>query len=187
MSDPVFLLRATLLDTARAFVDDLLSRCESPIEELLLLALMRDLDWTISEVPGISIVGWPGVESHFIGQGAWLRHGIIMIAPQLEVTTSEGIYRIDLAAQYRHAPGAPPIYVAIECDGHEFHERTKEQAERDKRRDRSLQGAGWHVARFTGTEIWRDPHHVVAELLGLYRKLLALRGAAALSLHEGGA
>ena len=33
----------------------------------------------------------------------------------------------------------------MECDGHDFHERTKEQASSDKKRDRSLQAAGFLV------------------------------------------
>jgi very-short-patch-repair endonuclease len=44
----------------------------------------------------------------------------------------------------------------VECDGHEFHERTKEQASRDKERDRALQSAGFLVFRFSGADIWRD-------------------------------
>ncbi len=48
----------------------------------------------------------------------------------------------------------------MECDGHDFHERTKEQAQRDKARDRDLQMAGWQIARFTGAEIARSPQKV---------------------------
>jgi very-short-patch-repair endonuclease len=47
--------------------------------------------------------------------------------------------------------------VLVECDGHDFHEKTKEQAEKDKKRDRILQSAGFHIFRFTGSEIWRNP------------------------------
>lgn len=50
-----------------------------------------------------------------------------------------------------------PIRICVECDGHNFHERTKEQAARDKKRDRELTVAGWQVLRFAGSEIWRDP------------------------------
>jgi very-short-patch-repair endonuclease len=46
--------------------------------------------------------------------------------------------------------------LVIECDGHEFHERTKEQAKRDRSRDRRLQDAGLTVYRFTGSEIYRN-------------------------------
>jgi hypothetical protein len=47
--------------------------------------------------------------------------------------------------------------IAIECDGHEFHEKTRWQAEHDKRRDRYLALHSIVMFRFTGTEIWRDP------------------------------
>jgi very-short-patch-repair endonuclease len=47
--------------------------------------------------------------------------------------------------------------LVVECDGHDFHERTKEQAAKDRSRDRSLSGQGYDVFRFTGSELWRDP------------------------------
>lgn len=46
---------------------------------------------------------------------------------------------------------------AVECDGHDFHERTKEQAAHDRKRDRALLTEGIPTLRFTGSEIWRDP------------------------------
>jgi very-short-patch-repair endonuclease len=55
-------------------------------------------------------------------------------------------------------------WVAIECDGHEFHERTKEQAQHDRSRDRFFQSQGLAILRFTGSEIWRDPTKVVMEI-----------------------
>lgn len=48
-------------------------------------------------------------------------------------------------------------FLVIECDGHDFHERTKEQAKKDRERDRRLQELGFTVFRFTGSEIWADP------------------------------
>jgi very-short-patch-repair endonuclease len=47
--------------------------------------------------------------------------------------------------------------VIVECDGHDFHERTPKQAEHDRKRDRKLIELGYVVLRFTGREIWRDP------------------------------
>lgn len=47
--------------------------------------------------------------------------------------------------------------VIVECDGHDFHERTKEQAAKDRSRDREAQMQGFHILRFTGSELWRDP------------------------------
>jgi very-short-patch-repair endonuclease len=47
--------------------------------------------------------------------------------------------------------------VIVECDGHEFHEKTKEQARKDRSRDRELQRSGFKVFRFTGSEVFGDP------------------------------
>lgn len=47
--------------------------------------------------------------------------------------------------------------LVVECDGHDFHERTKEQAARDRAKDRALTLKGKDNFRFTGSEIWRDP------------------------------
>lgn len=55
------------------------------------------------------------------------------------------------------------IKIIIECDGHEFHEKTKEQAQHDKKRDRFLQEQGYRVYRFTGSEIYKTSGRVVAE------------------------
>jgi len=62
-----------------------------------------------------------------------------------------GPYRCDFALK-RH-----DRTVLVECDGHDFHERTKEQAARDRSRDRNLVADGFIVLRFTGSEIWANP------------------------------
>jgi very-short-patch-repair endonuclease len=54
--------------------------------------------------------------------------------------------------------------LVIEVDGHDFHEKTKEQAGRDKHRDRLLQKAGYKILRFTGSEVYNDPSAVVKEI-----------------------
>jgi very-short-patch-repair endonuclease len=61
--------------------------------------------------------------------------------------------------------------VAVECDGHNFHERTADQAKHDRRRDRYLQAKGWRVMRFTGSEIVRDVRGCVDELVELLNAL----------------
>lgn len=47
--------------------------------------------------------------------------------------------------------------LALECDGHDFHERSKAQAARDRKRDRTPVKAGIKVIRFTGSEIYNRP------------------------------
>lgn len=78
----------------------------------------------------------------------WLQNGQLWIVePQHEV----GRFRVDFALLGEHCK------IAVECDGHDFHEKTKHQAARDKSRDRELAAAGFTVLRFTGSEIWADP------------------------------
>ena len=43
--------------------------------------------------------------------------------------------------------------MVVECDGHPFHERTPEQASKDRRRIRTLNRLGIPVYPFTGTDV----------------------------------
>lgn len=62
-------------------------------------------------------------------------------------------------------------WLIVECDGHDFHERTKEQAAKDRARDREFQSAWFGVFRFTGSELYRDPYGKAGETLNwLFRK-----------------
>lgn len=56
-------------------------------------------------------------------------------------------------------------YVFVECDGHDFHERTKEQAERDRAKDRAIQLAGIPILRFTGREIHRNVNDCLLQIV----------------------
>jgi very-short-patch-repair endonuclease len=86
-------------------------------------------------------------------------------------------YRVDFAflgimPRSGSPDGWPAVRVIVECDGHDFHEKTKEQARRDKKRDRTLLANGFHVMRFTGSEIWQDAEACVKEVLGfIYSRL----------------
>ena len=73
-----------------------------------------------------------------------------------------GRYRADFVLSFLEIPESgmtlgTPMYLAVECDGHEYHEKTKEQARRDKARDRAFQAAGLPVFRYTGSELAADP------------------------------
>lgn len=77
------------------------------------------------------------------------------LIPQDEI----GQYRVDFMFGYSHAEDAlvpPRSCVVVECDGHDWHERTKDQAARDKKRDRYLQTQVGAVIHFTGSEIFRN-------------------------------
>lgn len=108
----------------------------TPIEEALLVALWRSAAWNLASP--IATLG---------PYAAYLQYEV------------EG-HRVDLAlisAERR---------IAVEADGHPWHERSPEQAARDRARDRALQRAGWMILRFTGTELVRDGGGCAREILG---------------------
>lgn len=69
-----------------------------------------------------------------------------------------GNYRLDFAIHLTAKKGGREIseWIGIECDGHDYHERTREQAKRDKSRDRELTASGIRMFRFTGSEIFEN-------------------------------
>lgn len=53
--------------------------------------------------------------------------------------------------------GKNRLKLVVECDGHEFHEKTVEQVNRDNERDYYLNMAGCDVLHFSGSEIYNAP------------------------------
>ena len=140
--------------------------CESPIEARFLLALvctcaMNDQALSIRDTKGTEV---------FVCAGA---HGdsVLIIQPQAVI----GKQRVDFALtltlthplhamarmcgeqEPQYLPERVNVRLVVECDGHQFHEKTPEQAKRDKNRDRNLITSGYPVMRFTGSEICTDP------------------------------
>lgn len=98
-------------------------------------------------------------EKHYSDYG-WI------LVPQCPV----GRYRADfvlavafIPPEVTEAPQARKFW-CVECDGHDFHERTKEQAAHDRMRDRWFQAQGFAVLRFTGSEIVREGARCAAEV-----------------------
>lgn len=115
--------------------------CESPIETSFATAF-----YLSAEQYGEIVTGPPG------------GRGLFCIQSQVHVLS----YRADFVICENIEN---PSMIVVECDGHEYHERTKEQAERDRRRDREMQSAGYRVFRFTGREIYRNAFKCAEEVL----------------------
>lgn len=122
----------------------LLGATESPIESALLTAMVE-----AAHANGYRVGKTP--------RGS----GTIAIRPQQRV----GAYRADFVVAYRFY-GAE-IDLVIEADGHEFHERTKHQAARDKKRDRFMTAQGYRLLRFTGAEIHASASRCAADAIGM--------------------
>lgn len=133
--------------TPEAIFDALARRCESPIEVLMLGALAFGINRSFYTEQAPS----PGFVTRCVTEptGIW-------IVPQFEI----GRHRVDFLVTHiaEHMPNViTRAMVAVECDGHDYHDKTPEQAQRDKSRDRELIAQGYPVLRFTGREIVRDP------------------------------
>lgn len=130
-----------------------LSECESPIEEYFLAALYADKDLNPYE---ISFCKTRPVSDSPCGE-------CIYVHQQAEI----GRYRADFLIHDCSIPLEleKPGFIVVECDGHQHHERTPQQAAHDKRRDRYFQSLGYKVLRFTGSELYQDPTACVYEVL----------------------
>lgn len=121
-------------------IGECVAKCESPIEALLLVALFADTDRF--STPHAADAPWLAV-------------------PQSTIRVGDSEYRLDIEVV------GEGLRVAIETDGHDFHERTPEQVIRDNERERALESEGWRVVRFSGREVRRDPIGCVSELVKL--------------------
>jgi very-short-patch-repair endonuclease len=78
---------------------------------------------------------------------------------QVSIEANGQPYRFDFVVNaWRHEPlRLQQLPLAVEIDGHAFHEKTREQVERRNRRDRDVQVAGFTVMHFSYSELIRDP------------------------------
>jgi hypothetical protein len=99
--------------------------------------------------------------------------GQFRLAYQRDVACASKTYRLDFvvvlndqreAASCAQAGLAFPN-IAVEVDGHAFHEKTPEQVSKRNSRDRLLQQHGWTVFHFSWAELTSEPERCVLEVL----------------------
>jgi len=152
------LKRAAALHSA-VVVDDAFEEPlgETPIEQLLYAALYTLIRLEGSEYMLMRVAKTEDEEASAKQDPALLAVPSLIVRSQAQL---DG-WRVDFLvhaydfARHGGRKGWKPLIV--ECDGHDFHERTKQQAERDRSRDRAFQLRDFGVMRFTGAEIYRDP------------------------------
>ncbi len=162
--------------------------CESPLEQLFLFYVLdycphrlahcstgydaetmspalRCAHWDLEEHPNFSA---KIVAQHRVNGGQYRADLFIELSRARRVTEPGDGVTVRLLRSEVFAR------LVVELDGHDFHERTREQARRDRSRDRYLLASGYTVFRFTGSEIFRNPYRAVAEvdnyLAGVMRK-----------------
>jgi very-short-patch-repair endonuclease len=92
---------------------------------------------------------------------------------QRDVTIGESRFRLDFVVELKgdertriEAAGLRWAPIAVEVDGHAFHEKTAEQVAHRNRRDRLLQSDGWTVFHFSWSELTTNPTLCVGEVMG---------------------
>ena len=144
--DRVSLHLLALSSDAEMIFEESLIDCESPIEQLLSLALENlNIKNIYKYNPFIDVVE---------------------IEKQKEIQYENKKYRVDFCIPVIYKNQENKSFI-IECDGHEFHQKTKEQVERDNTRMRDLQKQGYEVIRFSGTEIWHRPYKCASDILNI--------------------
>ena len=145
----------------------------SPIERKLHAALLR-----MGPAPRIIVDGTGhasafrapdvarGILGNYIEPNIWLdddhHDGAIYLYGSVSILTYRADFVLELDLHRR---------LVVECDGHDFHDRTKQQAAYDRARDRELLQLGFTTIRFTGSEITHSPERCADEA---YRCLLAM-------------
>ena len=112
--------------------------CESPIEQIMALI--------ITEVEKNLNLNNRDIE-------------LLGIEKQKTIKTKNKNYRVDFLLKFAFWNGskeAKTFNLVIECDGHDFHEKTKEQVKKNNQRDRDLQKEDFNVLHFSGSEIYNE-------------------------------
>lgn len=137
-----------------AFRDQLKTSPESPIEEALLAAMFA---WSFMAFFDLTDLGGACPRTPLLGK-VFMQHEM----PP---------WRADFFVEVTN-DGKPIGTIVVECDGHDFHERTKEQAARDRSRDRVMTAAGHRVLRFTGSELWESAAECASEIILMAGKMV---------------
>lgn len=140
---------AILLDKAKADVMAHADLCESPIEQIMLVAL------THMVVPETDC--FPPALHRSRGQEPWPKRPVV-ICPQFAIAR----FRVDFMVRL------PSRWIAVECDGVEHHASVEGRV-RDAARDDYLEAMQIATLRYTGRWIHRNSEKVADEIAALAR------------------
>lgn len=138
--------------------------CESPVEKILVADIATCFGLRVRTKPTRSLYG-PAPNTHPDLDGIFS----ITVEIQKPIHTMNSSYRADIYAyltRYWHRHQRQPEWgkLVIEVDGHDYHDRTKEQASRDRKRDREMKLADYEVLRFTGSDVYRDSQQCTSDI-----------------------
>lgn len=95
----------------------------------------------------------------------------LYIDSQKRIVANGKVYYADFVLNYEDDNGTGytfvpknPFKLIIECDGHDYHEKTKEQVRHNNERDYDLKMAGYDVLHYSGSQIFNDPLKCAQEI-----------------------
>lgn len=162
------------LDTFSGADDDLIENCESPIERMYLLQFygIDELGYERlhvkhddGSVTGFLEVDYPYTYNQERGEFNCPDY-VVRVFPQFQLEFGDVSYRVDFILICSNRMG-DTSFLVVEVDGHDFHERTKEQVASDNARDRRLLKLGFPVIRFSGSEVFASPKSCAIETLNI--------------------
>lgn len=136
-----------------------------PIKILGSMYLRQGVDFSFCESPIEQIFAF-AYEMVIVNQG-FPESELLNIYPQEEILIDNHKYYADFyfdTAKKKHFYYEHPLKVVIECDGHDYHEKTKEQVARGNKRDLDLKAHGYDVVHFSGSQIYKNPIECAQEL-----------------------
>uniref|UniRef100_A0A6H1ZBQ1 Restriction endonuclease type II-like domain-containing protein n=1 Tax=viral metagenome TaxID=1070528 RepID=A0A6H1ZBQ1_9ZZZZ len=152
-TDKIKEAKNNLLADLEYYLDEITGLTQSPIEELFLLSFLSVCSyyWFDSTCydAGRNIIM---VKAVLYGRN-------IFIVPQHKICK----YRVDFLFVLNNEK-----QFIVECDGHDFHEKTKKQVTKDKSREREFVKIGLTVVRFSGSEIYNSPFKCVRDLEDMF-------------------
>ncbi len=177
-----FVREREILTAQQAALLEIFSWCESPLEHYVLVAFLHRLTERGNSYEAIEATV-PYINCP--------HYDVPVTGPiNLRIYPQRAIERARKPS--KHRPEGIPVYmradflfelvclgdaelrpkaIVVEIDGHEFHERTQEQARRDRSRDRFLTASRTPFLRYTGREINANPANAVDEVWRFLKKL----------------
>lgn len=116
--------------------------CKSPIEKIFFLSFNLVKTIRDNELP-----------ENYVALSAY---------PQYEIETNDKKFIVDFDVILECQDYYKELIV--ECDGHDFHEKTKKQVIHDNEREYAIKMSGYDILRFSGSQIYNNPFKVANDV-----------------------
>ncbi|MBC8492277.1 MAG: DUF559 domain-containing protein [Chloroflexi bacterium] len=150
--------------------ENLIRECESPIEQMLAVALaFLKPDYMVVK-PQTEVIwhkDFPDQNEYLFRPDFVVGFNWTLLTPDWEMAARGDWW--DSGEAYPWLP-----FFAVECDGRDYHNQHK-AIERDKWRDRIFAARGMQVMRFTGSEIFRNAIGCARQVAELFHFMLRER------------